>query len=104
MIGNGAPGLRQCGAAHKRGLVDTEQRRGLLNLGLDAGFGALFHPGRSRLVNGGRTVLEAQNGPILRLFSMYGNLPDTSLQPIKYEIGNDVKQTADSHIIDGTMS
>ena len=65
MIANRAPGLRQSRAGHKRGLVDAEQRCDLLNLRLDAGFGALFHPGRLRLVDGGRPVLEAQH----RLFS-----------------------------------
>jgi len=48
--------------APERGLVDAEQRCGLLDLRLDAGFGALFHPGRLRLVDGSRTVLKAQHG------------------------------------------
>ena len=64
MIGNRDPGALQRHAGHERRLINAEQGSGPLNLLLDVRLGALLHPRRLRLVDGGSTVVEVQHGLI----------------------------------------
>ena len=64
MLGNRDPGALQRHAGHERRLVNAEPGGGPLNLLLDVRPGALLHPRRLRLVDGGSAVVEAQHGSI----------------------------------------
>ena len=64
MLGNRDPGTLQRHAGHECRLADAEQGGGPLNLLLDVRLGALLHPRRLRLVDGGGAVMEVQHGLI----------------------------------------